>query len=73
MELVGRSFEIHTTGRMTVTSMNADGYQQWKIDSVKSEGVLWCELKSTNMSMYSGGGYFKEFTIGEVKRYLKIK
>ena len=72
-ELVGKKFQIHTTGVRTVTSMNDDGYEQWYVDSVKEDGTLYCELKSTNMSMYSGGGYFKPFTVDQVKKYLNIK
>ena len=65
--LVGRKFNKYFNNVMTVTSMNSDGFEQWVVDSVIDEETVYCELKSTDMSMYSGGGYFREFKIKDIK------
>lgn len=66
MELVGREFIIRTENVMTVTSMNASGVERWAIDSVIDENRVYCELIDTNMSMYSGSGHFREFSILDI-------
>jgi hypothetical protein len=65
--IVGRKFNKYFSNVMTVTSMNSDGFQQWVVDSVIDKDTVYCELKSTDMSMYSGSGYFKEFKIKDIK------
>ena len=72
MELVGKEFIIRTENAMTVTSMNATGVERWVIDSVIDAYTAYCELIDTNMSMYSGSGYFREFCILDIEGKLVV-
>lgn len=67
MELIGKKFGITRENVMTVTSMNDTAYESWEIVEQIDESIVKCELKSTNASMYSGSGYFREFNINDIK------
>jgi len=67
MELVGREFVIRKENVMTVASRSATGVERWIIDSVIGENRVYCEMIDTNMSMYSGSGYFRGFDILDIE------
>ena len=66
IDLIGKGFSIVTENTRTVTSGNATGTEYWVVNSIIDQETVYCELKDTNMSMYSGG-YFREFKVKNIK------
>lgn len=63
---VGQRFLKKTPNRMTITSSDATGEELWEVVEIVSSDTVKCELKNTNISMYSGSGRFKLFNIEQV-------